>query len=736
MPLMLRRKWLSSASKREVLGILPFRERVRQWLDEQKRNIRSRSAFICTVLTVVALHVIIPLFPPISTGLPSLSQTRSFINVLWPVHAATVGATFIVVFFIIGTVHRGRPLEVVLSNVVKKMYLVPISAFVLSCILSEAISYLLLLDPIRSRLIFQGLQNLLVLDSTLFALTMIAILYIFWFTLKYVRPSEIWKLQLQIAEQLAERAVEQQIISEKAEEIRRSVVEATGLASLGTPGSFKPLATAKRGCVADIDLRTVETFGRRLASRVKATDMLGQPVYGSFRMHIGDKLDDENCVLAYVPREVDSVPLIRILERAIKIRSKPIPELAEFDQAFTNVFERALEAIKGGERSTVKETLEFYKESLLGFLTTTRDHGITHDFCKGSVEVLPPFLDEWKVRERILDDFQALLLRSMATDDTTSYELMRSYPLELMDVGMEHNDHAIFSRAIRCYAEMYSAIEADRKGRVWQDIRRLWAENLGKTLSDMHYYARKAGNNPDKVTNIIRFAQLANRELFLLLMIAADRQDRDMCRTLLAVFSETWNSFWDIKAKEEQFGEMERKAKHNYDIERAIGIVTICGMLTLTQHNHGGWESIIEDSIAVLVQEFEAMPDEFSFTKITNIGMTLGTERGDPQWLWDSLSYVSIPTYETSESDDILGWLRFEDLIALGSVSGVGKLVAEHKITEKEFLDSIDNSAVRPLRRALKQVTGNADRWKDYLGGKGLEISYGILEALRSWDTE
>lgn len=93
MDLILRRKWLSAASKREFLKVLPFRDRVGRWFDERKEDIRSRCAFITIVVLIIALHIVIPLFPPIWASLVTPSEIRSFISTLWPVHAAIVAAT-------------------------------------------------------------------------------------------------------------------------------------------------------------------------------------------------------------------------------------------------------------------------------------------------------------------------------------------------------------------------------------------------------------------------------------------------------------------------------------------------------------------------------------------------------------------------------------------------------------------------------------------------------------------
>jgi hypothetical protein len=723
------RTWLSDVAKSEFVRALPWREGLARWIGQQKEALRTWHGFITIVFVIILLHIIVPILPAISSGLPTPSEIRSFVNTLWPVHAAIVSAIFIVVFFIIGTVHRERPLDVVLSNVVRKMYLVPVAAFALSSILGEGISSLLLLKgSVRGSFTFQGLENLLVLDFALFFLTMVALLYILWLTLKYVRFSEIWKLQVEIAQQLAKIAVEQQIVSGKASQVLRHEVEAAGLAWLGRPGNFEPVRTTKRGYVVDIDLGKVRQFGRGLSSKGEPTDMLGKPVYGSFSVNVGDKIDDANCIVAYVPPQTESTKLARVIEQALKVRSRAPLELDEFNQAFTDVLERALQATRGGERSVIKQTLGFYKQALLSFLNTTHHHGITHDYCTGSLEVEPP-AHEWKVRERVLDDFEYLLFQSMTTDDATSYELMKHYPLEVMNIGMTHNDHLVFSQGIRYYAKAYSRIEITElaKGRrYWEDLSKVWAEHVERILNDMHYNARRVAGDPQKVVNIVRFAQLANRELLLFMMVAADRQDKDMCRTLLAVFSEMWNSFWDIRTG--QFSEMERKAKSDYDKERVIGIVAASGMLALMQLTHGSWDSILGDCAEVLVQELEAMPDDFSFTAITNTGTELGIDRRHPQWFWDSLSFISIQSYE---GPDGFPWLRFEDFVALGSVVGLCKLVEKEQLDEKEFTDSLNHQAIRPLVRALEHILAKADRWKDYSGNRGLETARATLAELQ-----
>lgn len=720
MRLMFCREWLSNSAKSEFARALPWRQRVARWGDQQKETLRTGRAFVTIVSVIVLLHIIIPLFPTMWASLPTPSTIRVFIGILWPVHAAIVSAIFVVVFFIIGAIYRAHPIDVVLSNVVRKMYLVPIAAFALSSIIGEGISSLLLLEkPVSGGFAFKGLQNLLVLDALLFFFTMIALLYCLWLTFKYVRSSEIWKLQTEVAQQIAKRAVEQQIISKKAEQIRSRVLEAAGLASFATPGNFEPLKTTKRGYVLDIELRAVKKFSRSISSKVEPTNMLGKPVYGSFRIDVGQKIDDEDCVVAYIPPEAASLPLIRVVDQALKVRASLSSGLDEFNQAFTDLYEKARESIKNGQRSTVREFLEFYKQALLSFLDTTHSHGITHDYCTGGLEIAFP--SEWKVRDRIFEDVTELLLRSMATDDMTSYELMRYYPVDLIEIGMRLNDHVIFTEAIRCYTKMYrtlTTVELGRQKIYWQDLKEIWVEILGKMLSDMHYDARRLGDNPQKVTATIRFSQLLNRELFLFMMLSAERRDKDMCLALLSIFSETFNCFWDVRTKE--FGDTEKAAKNSYDKERIIGIVALCGMLAFTHHNQGDWESIIEDCVEVLLHEFDAMPVDLSFTEVTNIGIELGVDSRDPQWFWDSLSYIEIPSWKETHG---WAWIHFEDFVALGSIMALASLVENKQLTEKQFVHSLNKSAISPLQRALQQITTHGERWGKYLGGKGLKVA-------------
>jgi hypothetical protein len=723
MLLVFRRLWLSNASEKEFKRGLSWRERLAHWINHKKESLRSRYMFVIIAVAVFILHFTLPLFPPISSALPTASEARSFINTLWPVHAGIVSAIFIVIFFILGTVQRGRPLDPILSDIVRKMYLVPVATFALSSILSEGVSSLLLLEKSKpGGLILPGLGNLLVLDSTFFLLTMIALLYAMWLTLKYVKSSELSQLQLEVADHLAREAVEQQIISEKGDQIFRHWVESSGLSLGFSPGHFHPLMTTKRGYVIDIDLRKIQELGNKLSLTPQPTDeILGKPVNGALFINVGDKITDENCVVAHLPPAADQSQYRVLIELSFKTGSRP-SEPREFDQAFTHVLERALQASRDGQRSVIRETLDFYAQGLSSFLMTTHRHGITHDSSVVKWEMSPPPHD-WIVRDRILKDCEHLLLQSMNTKDATAYELMKYYPFQLIDIGKERGDHQIFSQAIRYYTKIYTTIQSMQVGRereYREDIRKIWADNLEKILSDMHQSVKKILGNPEKVAQTVRLAQLAQRELFLFSMVAADRRDKGMFKALLGTFSESQKSFWDIDVG--QPAEIEKRAKRNYDEERIIGIIVITGMIAFIQIKEGGWKSILSECSGELMRELEVMPNDLSLIAVTNTA----TDGGSSQWYSDALDFISFQSY-----DGQAAWLHFEDFVALGSIIGLVKLIKDKRLTESTFVDSLNESAFTPVGEALREITARAERWKEYAGDRGLEVVRSTLKELQ-----
>ena len=263
---------------------------------------------------LVSAHFVVLLAP--DTGLtPADSESQRFLTDLWQVSAATVGIALVILLLILETVHRAAEGELVWRHFSKNPLLSRGLAFLLGGIISIGVGSLLLLPSGDRNLPSPpGLDNLLILDSILFLISIVVIFALYRQMFVYMAPD----YSRDLARRVLKQAVQRNVV-EKLRDNTRNLVMAEECQSLGlrrdrgapSVGALKPVYAVETGVIADVDLGRLRGFAQRLSPGAAPT--------ASIAGFVGQRLEADATAIGFL-RGADDRPEIRqLLVKCFKV---------------------------------------------------------------------------------------------------------------------------------------------------------------------------------------------------------------------------------------------------------------------------------------------------------------------------------------------------------------------------------------------------------------------------------
>ena len=446
-------RWLSQAireAERTRAGQVTAFARLRASARETSAHIRERSLeqwdIAIPFAIILALHIPF-IFAPQVPGLPSLEDGREFLLSLWQVGAAVLGIAFVILILIVETIHRTAQGEFVWRRFVRSSRLFPITAFLLGTILAGGGgAFFLFRLPVDADPQPQGLLNLVLVDSLLYAATVLLVLQLYRQVFKFLNPAFIQKLVIESLTGSVRKDASKTVLRHLRDHLLRQACETIGLRYMpGTsdwPG-MHPVRIGGQGYVVDINLREL----RRLAELLPAA-----PDYKAVvATGVGQSVGRDQSVAVFVHAASFNDGVSSQVQRCFKIVSELPQEDREVEEAFSYLTEQALRSIEAGRLEQFHEVLVALREPIRVTLEEFRSYGIEFD-AEAARSV---FSFEWQPLERPFHAYERILEAAARSNDSDIVQEAAYWPYSVMKLAMDEGDHFFFRRAVQYYTWLY-----------------------------------------------------------------------------------------------------------------------------------------------------------------------------------------------------------------------------------------------------------------------------------------
>jgi len=487
------------------------------------------AAMLWTLAFIIVLHVPFLLVPKIR-GLPAVTDARPFLSDLWQVSATLLSISFVILVFVVETIHRSAGGGFVWQRFVRQSGLFPIVGLFVGTIVAIGIGSFVLL-PSNGLPHAAGLVNVVALDGTLFLAAVLALVWLYQRAFHLADPAARQRLAMGALLDSVQRSVSSTLMLRIEDRILRERCSALGLSyhpSTDQWSRMLPINARKSGVIEDVNLNELGKLGRMLLSK---SEPRGLVAIGTGRFVVC-----ERSALVLVPptdhRELGD-RLAKQVSRCFKIVRPGPAAVLEIDTAFSYLTEQAFGCIDSGRLEDLRGVLRGLREPIRVALETFRSYGMTFD----AETAAAMFSFEWPVLERPFLEFQRVLERGVRSTDANVVLEVAFWPDAVMELAVQEQDHFFYNRAIYLLPQLYRmsndlASPASRKllrDRAWRHLCDFGASNLRRRLRSLTEH--------EHIDSLFAYCSVLLSAYVTLLRIAIDNDD-------LEYLHEAGSGFW------------------------------------------------------------------------------------------------------------------------------------------------------------------------------------------------
>lgn len=451
--------WLSDArreAERQASGQTTLQHRlalaVRGAEDRFGELAGGAYGFLPPIIFLAVLHVIFLALPPIP-GAPDLDEGRDFLFTLWQVSAAVIGIAFVLLILIVEAIHRSIQGEYLWVRFSRSSGLFMVTALLLGTIVAIGAGAFWLLPssdwvPAPS----SRLTNLVLLDISLFALSLAGLLWLYLNVFRFLNPSFVHRLTVEAVSSAVREALSAELRSRFENHILREECKRLGL--LHDPGAtqlgqMQPVPIAESGVVIDVNLREL----RKLSALITSTT---QPK-AIVAVSPGQTLARDRNTGMFVRQDDRRVEVEAQVRRCFKVAraNREVPR--DLEEAFSSLTEQALRAIEFGRQDQFRRVLDALREPIRVALETLRSCGIAFD----PVTARNIFPFEWPPLERPFREYERIIEAAARSGDSNIVLEAAFWPYTVMRLSLEERDHFFYREAVRYFPYLYQLSRMD-----------------------------------------------------------------------------------------------------------------------------------------------------------------------------------------------------------------------------------------------------------------------------------
>jgi hypothetical protein len=678
-----------------------------------------------TLLVILVVH---PLFliPPDIRGLPDDPDAREFLLNLWQVTAAVLGIGFVILIFVIETIHRTAQGEYVWQRFAQSLRLYVITAFILGTILAVGGAALALSPSPEGGLPRPpGLANLVILDSGLFTVTLVLVLWLYADVFRLLSPAFVERLAMESLLSTVQTAVSRTLLARFDDHLLHQECETLGLlfhrGASDWPG-MRAVTVNGEGAVTDISLSELRKLARLLPS---SADPKGVVALGIRSVVSGD-----GTAAVLVPSGAPTEEVAATVRRCFRV-SRGRPERArDLGEAFDFVTEQALRAIEAGRLEQFRRALDALQEPIRVSLETLRSYGLRMD-AEAARNI---FSFEWPAFERPFREYERIVEAAARSSDANIVAQAAGWPYRVMSLAVHEGDHYFYREAVNRLPYLYrvgTAFASERAKELLRD--RAWRhlKEFGSSLA----FRFQSVSESAALAGLRAYVSDLHAAYVNLLRLAIDGTDREYLREAAFGF---WQAF-DINfaGSRTQVGEYLLDSPQMIDLltrdrdrAQAEALIHIADFRSAVWVALGGW---VCHRLAK-----GRLPADFAAESFR-----LVTKRfGDFRRLWRGFN--SALWVEWADRLPLSDWLLSEQpegqVVSLnpeGAVSLFFTLVALTNIPEG--IEQRVETLARPRQAswaktlvdsALREIRGNPTLWQPLIGGAIEPQREGTLTAL------
>jgi hypothetical protein len=658
--------------------------------------------------------------------LPQEADSKEFLFALWQVSAALLGIAFVVLIFIVETIHRSAGGGFVWEGFLKRSSLYPITAFFLGTIVAVGAGSLVML-PSSDKGLPQppGLANLVALDSALFLAALLGLLWLYYQAFRLADPAFVQNLAIESLSDTVRRAVSRTFLSKVGDHILRQECEALGFlydaGTLDWPG-MEAVRIDTPGTVTDVNLHELRNLAGLLAARPEQRAIVA--------LGIGRLVSRDSNAGIFVHRGDLNEKVVSQVPRCFKIVTRQPERGPDLEAAFGFLTEQALESIRAGRLAQLAGVLEALREPIRVALETLRSYGVVFD----AATARNIFSFEWPAFQRPFREYERIVEAASRSNDAGIVAAAAYWPYTVMRLAVEQRDHYFYGQAVDYVPHLYRLSQHGASERATERLRdRAW--RYLKEFGAFQIMPRlRRTNDAALLASLADYGTVLLHAYTNLLRLAIDVNDR-------AYFEKAGRGFWqaiDIRSESMQLGlpqdplDLSQRLHPLRDLDKARAdfLIRVARERAALWMALGAWVChrwatgrIAPDTAqAAFMQLAEPLSDFAHLWRAFN--SALSAESGDrlPLSQWEMTEHPEGEAVWLSPEQHIA---LFFTLLALTKIpAGVHERV--HTLTTLEQA----GWAKGLVTAALKEIKANPARWHQVIGDADRSTQETALAAL------
>jgi hypothetical protein len=465
--------WLSQArreAERQAAHQIGVASRLRTSAQAARGGLKEQAGRPAAILLVLAavgvLHAPFLLTPEIR-GLPETADSREFLFALWQVSAALLGIAFVVLIFIVETIHRSTGGRFVWERFLERSFLYPITAFFLGTIVAVGAGSLALLpSPDKGLPQPSGLANLVALDSALFLAALSGLLWLYYQAFRLADPAFVQNLAIESLSDTVRRAVSRTFLSKVEDHILRQECEALGFRYWAGTSDWPGMEAVRidtPGTVRDVNLHELKNLAGLLADRSEQRAIVA--------LGIGRLVSRDSNAGIFVHRGDLNEKVVSQVPRCFKIVTRQPERGPDLEAAFGFLTEQALESIRAGRLAQLGGVLDALQQPIRVALETLRSYGVVFD----AATARNIFSFEWPALDRPFREYERIVEAAARSGDANIVREAAYWPCSVMSLSIQQRDHYFYRQAVAHLPYLYQLAQHGASERATETLRdRAW----------------------------------------------------------------------------------------------------------------------------------------------------------------------------------------------------------------------------------------------------------------------
>ncbi len=479
---MRQQEWLSEATRRlqhQVAGSPRMLQVL--WLNATSavKGFQERTSGPPSVLLVLAAalgaHAAFIYLPEIR-GLPEPNESQDFLLVLWQVSAAILGIAFVILIFIIETIHRTAQGEFLWQRFSRSSRLYIATGFILATIIAIGAGAFLL-QPSFGKWPHASPINLVVLDSLLFTTALLLVLWLYAEVFRLLNPAFVQELAIGSLLDAVRDSVARTVDLRLADHVLGRQCEALDLqfyrGITDWPG-MQPVPLERHGTVKDVNLRELAKLARLLPQQPSPRGVLALSISGAVS-------PGRNAAL-FVREEALTDAVSSQAQKCFRVSRRVQKRERSLDEAFSFLTEQALMSINAGRLEQLARVLETLREPIRAALDTLEAYGLVLD-AETAQNI---FSFEWPAFDRPFREYVRIVEAAARSSDAEMVTRAAGWPYSVARLSMQKRDHYFFRQAVHYLPYLYQVSRTGASARAKQLLSdRAWRhlKELGSVLA-------------------------------------------------------------------------------------------------------------------------------------------------------------------------------------------------------------------------------------------------------------